>query len=293
MTEPVAKNLSIIVISLNEEHNMEAFLRSIFGWCNNIYLVDSCSSDRTVDIALKYGVNVVQHRFRDFGDQWNFAITHFDFPTDWIMKLDPDERLSTELKASICRSIAISETDVRGFRLIRRLNFMGQPLPIHQPIERVWRKNSASFSKVRVNEHLEIEGKVDDIEGYLEHLDSPNLHHWYAKQNNYFTAEALMRFHGEALASEGRLLGTQKDRRLLLKRIFWKLPCRYVLLHLYHLLGTGAWRAGKVGRIWAKIRTEAYRSHEFKFYEMQLQERPLPPLPSSIGERDPRVPFID
>jgi len=71
-------DLSIVMISLNEAHHLRAALEGINGWCENVYLVDSLSCDETIDIALEYGGKVVQREFRNFGDQWNFALNHFD-----------------------------------------------------------------------------------------------------------------------------------------------------------------------------------------------------------------------
>jgi glycosyltransferase involved in cell wall biosynthesis len=62
------------MISLNEGHNLDAVLRNLTGWARQVFLVDSYSQDDTVDIALRYGVHVVQRKFLGFGDQWNFAL---------------------------------------------------------------------------------------------------------------------------------------------------------------------------------------------------------------------------
>ena len=69
-TAPVA----VVMLSLNEGHNMEAVLQNLAGWAQEVFIVDSFSSDDTIDIALRHGARVVQRRFRAFGDQWNFAL---------------------------------------------------------------------------------------------------------------------------------------------------------------------------------------------------------------------------
>ena len=93
--------VAVVMISLNEGHNLEAVLQNLAGWAQEVFLVDSYSQDDTVDIALRHGVQVVQRRFRGFGDQWNFALRELPITAPWTMKLDPDERLSDELKARI------------------------------------------------------------------------------------------------------------------------------------------------------------------------------------------------
>src|SRR5205814_7810800 len=89
--------VAVIMIPLNEAHNMESVLQNLKGWAQEVYLVGSYSSDGTVDIALGLGVSVVQRRFRGFGDQWSFALRELPITAPWTMKLDPDERLSATL----------------------------------------------------------------------------------------------------------------------------------------------------------------------------------------------------
>jgi len=270
MAEPVEAPLplTVVMITLNEAHNMPAVLDNLQGWCARIIVVDSFSKDDTVEIALSRGAHVVQRRFRGFGDQWNHALS---VPTDtpWTMKIDPDERLTDGLRASI--RDAIENGAETGYSFDRRLWFMGQPMPILRPVMRLWKTGSTTFSDVLVNEHPIVDGPTRHLSGELEHHDSPNLHHWFAKQNAYGTSEALTRFRNASLAAEPRLFGNALERRMWLKRNFWRLPGKYNLLFWYHILIVGAWRAGKVGWIWARLRTEHLRNQEFKLLEMQLQ----------------------
>src|SRR5258706_3803598 len=97
--------IAVVMIALNEAHHMDAVLQNIVPWAQQVFLVDSYSSDGTVDIALKYGVHVVQRRFTNFGDQWRFALEQLPIEAPWTMKLDPDERLTDELKNKIGSAI--------------------------------------------------------------------------------------------------------------------------------------------------------------------------------------------
>ena len=279
--------VSVIMISLNEAHNMEAVLDNLQGWAAEIFLVDSYSRDETVEIALSRGVHVVQRRFRDFGDQWNFALEALPIKTPWTMKLDPDERLPDRLKADISRALA--EGRHNAFAMKRRLWFMGKAMPVHQDVLRIWRTGSCRFSDTIVNEHPLVEGPVGLIPGAMEHHDSPDLHHWFAKQNGYLTAEARLRFQNDALAAEPRLFGTAMQRRMWLKKHFMRIPGRYQLLFLYHLVWLGAWRAGKVGWIWAHLRTEVFRCIEFKLYEMRRMGRDYAPHVTGHGPPHPKA----
>lgn len=279
--------IAVVMISLNEAHNLEAVLRNLKGWAQEVFLVDSFSQDATVDIALKYGVHVVQRSFRGYGDQWNFAINELPVKSPWTMKLDPDERLTDQLKDEIRELISTDAAD--GLSVQRRLWFMGKPLPIRQSIVRVWRTGKCRFTDVLVNEHPLVTGTVISAKGEMEHHDSPNLHHWYEKQNRYSTAEALSAKRGSAMAAQPKLIGDAFQRRMWVKKNLNKIPFRYTLIFLYNYLALGVWRSGKVGYIWAKLRVEVYRARDYKLTEMKITGKETHVTNSSLGEPDERV----
>lgn len=279
--------VAVVMISLNEAHNMEAVLENLKGWAQEVFLVDSYSADDTVDIALRHGVHVVQRRFRGFGDQWNFALRGLPISAPWTMKLDPDERVSDELKREVVQRLASDEVD--GYVCPIRLHFMGRPLPVRLRTPRIWRTGSVHFSAVTANEHAIVDGTVSALKSDIEHHDSPNLDHWFAKQNRYSTSEATAAVHHDPLSAKPRLFGSTLERRMWLKRHFWKIPGRYPLLFLYHCLVLGAWRAGRVGWIWSHLRVEVYRMWEYKEYEMRLLGRVPDTIPSQRGKPDARV----
>jgi hypothetical protein len=135
-----------------------------------------------------------------------------------------------------------------------------------------------------------VEGRIVTVQGDLEHHDSPHLHHWWDKQNRYTTAEALSAFRRLRLSAKPRLSGTPLERRMWLKANFHRFPFRHHLLFLYLLLLQGAWRAGRPGMVWARLRAEVYRMIDIKLYELRLlgREYDLPKAP--LGAPDPRVP---
>jgi len=266
--KPGSVPISVIMISLNEGHNLKDVCENLSGWAQEVILVDSYSKDDTIDIALNYGVKVVQRRFRGFGDQWNFALNELPINSPWVMKLDPDERLTNELKVSISQMIGNNQYD--AFSLKRRLWFVGKPLPVHQKLIRVWRVGICRFTDVVVNEHPVINGSVKFVTGDLEHHDSPSLDHWLDKQNRYTTSEAIITFKNKPLADKSLLFGTNLQRRMWLKKNFYKVPFRYFFLFMYHFLFQGACCAGRAGYIWARLRGDVMRLVEYKHYEMKI-----------------------
>ena len=288
---PGVAPVAVVMISLNEAHNMEAVLSNLKGWAQEVFLVDSHSADDTVDIALRHGVHVVQRRFRGFGDQWNFALRELPITAPWTMKLDPDERLSDELKRNLADAMRRGETD--GFTMQRRLWFMGRALPVRNDILRVWKTGQCRFSDVLVNEHPLVQGTIAHVAGDIEHHDSPDLEHWLHKQNKYTTAEALAFVQGATVNVRRKLLGSKEGRRAWLKLHFFKIPFRYLLVFLYYIVFKGVWRAGKVGLIWARLRADVYRYREYKIIEMGITGRRPGNVRFGIGRADARVPQFD
>lgn len=288
---PGVAPVAVVMISLNEGHNMRGVLDNLKGWAQEVYLVDSYSQDDTVDIALEYGVHVVQRRFRDFGDQWSFALRELPIRSPWTMKLDPDERITEQLKEEIVRSVGTGVAD--GYVLNIRLFFMMKPLPVRLRLVRLWRSGCAVMSSVAVNEHFHIAGKVIELKFEIAHHDSPDLDHWLEKQNRYTTAEALAAHQRLSLADQPNVFGTRLQRRMWMKRHFFRLPFRYSALFFYHYVIQGAWRAGWVGYAWSRLRSDVMRLIDYKKREMQLTGRvPLKRI-YGPGRPDRRVPQFD
>lgn len=274
---PGVAPVAVVMITLNEAHNMEPVLENLKNWAQEIFLVDSYSMDNTVDIALRYGVHVVQRKFRGFGDQWNYALRELPINAPWTMKLDPDERLSDKLKESLINAVYLKNTET-AYSMNRRLWFMGKPLHVTQCITRIWKTGKCSFSNVSVNEHPLIDGSVGMVDGLMEHLDSKDLHHWVDKQNRYTTMLAIQKIKGAKLSAEPKLFGTTLERRMFFVHAFFLIPFRYQLQFIYELFARGAWRDGKMGLRWARLRVESRRLRELKIIEIENTGK-IPEIP--------------
>lgn len=280
--------ITVILITLNEGENLPGALNCIREWAHDIFVIDSRSTDKTIDIALKYGARIVQRPFTNFGDHWNWTLGHLPIDTPWTLKLDPDERVSEELLESFRRIVA-DPTAAEAWRIRRRLWFMGKPMHQYGWEIRLWKTGQVRFSDVIINEQPITNGRIDYAAGTLEHLDSPTLHHWYAKQNIFSTMRAIEMYQNIDPSVKPKLLGDPLARRMWIKRIFFSFPFRYGLLFLYLLLAKGALRDGYVGVVWARLRTQVYRAAEYKLWEMRHTGKvPETPRPAH-GDFDPRI----
>lgn len=272
--------LAVVMITFNEEYHIEAAIDNVSDIASEIYVLDSLSTDKTVEIALSKGAVVLQRPFTNFGDQWNFALSHFPIQSEWTMKLDPDERLSECLKSEILE--VISQTQAEGYEMKRRLWFMGRPLRVQQRVLRLWKTGLCQFTNEIVNEHPLIEGRIQLLQGYMEHLDSRNLHLWMTKQNLYTSLEAQRTL-------EHLKLPIWEHRKLKKHDVF-RLPFCFFWLYWYHLLGKGAIWSGRAGFAWARLRTERYRLEWYKVIEARtLQELYIPSPQKVKGEYNKEV----
>src|SRR3989338_6412658 len=106
-------SLSVIILTYNEELNLENCLKNIADWTGEIFVVDSFSIDKTLEIAGQYGAKVVQHLFENQARQFNWALENLDIKNEWILRLDADEYLTEELKKEIKETlINIGTSDV-------------------------------------------------------------------------------------------------------------------------------------------------------------------------------------
>ena len=256
------------MLTLNEEYHLEKAIENVKDIAENIFIVDSYSSDRTLNIASEKGIHIVQRQFANFGDQWNFALDNCPFKTKWTLKLDPDERLTEALKSDI-RDVIISEKPLDAYEFKRRLWFMGRPLHVYGKVLRLWKTGKCKFSNVLVNEHPIVDGKVGFLKGKMEHYDSKDLHHWQEKQNKYTTMEAITIFENRNLAANPNPFGNPLERRMFFKQLSLKFPFKYTILLCYNLFVNGAWKDGKTGWYWAILRNHVHRMIELKYIEMK------------------------
>jgi glycosyltransferase involved in cell wall biosynthesis len=223
--------VTVVILTLNEETNVGRALESVIGWAHEVLLLDSFSTDGTVDIAHRSGCKVFRHRFEDYGKQRNHAIANLPIETDWMLFLDADEWLTPELRREIAARVEDSPKE-NGFYIKRRFIWMGRWIRRgYYPtwILRLFRRSAARCEERAVNEHIIVEGKVGYLEADFVHEDADGIDRWITKHNAYASREAqeLLRRNDVALRGEieARLFGTQAERKRWLRHRVWnRLP---------------------------------------------------------------------
>src|SRR5687767_4012175 len=120
-----AVSIAAIVLTKNEAIHLRRCLRSLHGIADHTFVVDSFSTDGTLDIASSEGATVVQNPWTNYASQFNFALDRLPIATDWIMRIDADEFLEGDLEGLKSR-LAVLPSDVTGLLLRRKMNFLGR-----------------------------------------------------------------------------------------------------------------------------------------------------------------------
>ena len=120
--------LNIIVLTYNEEVNIRECLKSARELSEDIFLVDSFSTDRTLDIARSFTDKVYQNPWVDWATQRNWALDHLPLPHEWVFFLDADERVTPEFAAELCQRLPQAPPEVAGLNVHFRFFFLGRPL---------------------------------------------------------------------------------------------------------------------------------------------------------------------
>lgn len=262
--------ITVMIPTLNAEGHLNELLDSIEHYVEDIFIVDSFSIDKTVDVALERGVKIVQRHYVNSSDQFQWMLDKLQVKTDWIFFMAQDERFSESLVSDFRKLFDGGIPDsVDGYTVRWRLWFMGEPLHAASDNLRLLRRGKCKVSQVACNEHFMVPGKVGRLSGILEHKDTLNLHEWYEKQNLWTTREAIQRVKPPSEDELPKLFGTGLQRKAWLRKVLKKLPGRNAIRFFYYLLKFGAWRDGRAGVVWASLRTWVEDVIELKALEMR------------------------
>lgn len=221
-----------MILTKNEEQDLPGCIESL-RFSDDIVVLDSLSTDKTVEIATSMGARVVQRAFDNWSAHQNWAMQNIDFKHEWVYYSDADERVTPELAAEILAKSATPESHV-AFRMPRRDYFMGKWLKhcIPSPFNiRLFRHDSMRYERI-INPVPTPRGTVGDLKNHFDHFPfSKGMSHWMAKHNSYSTLEAEQIMADRAAGSKPSLAKalTEKDRnerRRHQKAVFYSLPLR-------------------------------------------------------------------
>jgi len=259
--------LSLFVPCKNEEDNLERCLDSV-EWIEDKFVVDSQSSDRTVELAEKLGAKVVQFNYKGgWPKKKNWSLQNLPFAHEWVLILDADECLPPEAEDEIRMIVSNPNEKHAGYWINRRYFFLGKPLE-HSYFPnwnlRLFKHSLGRYEKItdlstdsgdhEIHEHVVVKGSTGKLKSIMDHHAFPTIDSFVEKHNRYSNWEAVVEscsIDDESALQHG---GVKGKRRL--RRIFRKLPFRPTLRFLYVYLWQGGILDGWPGYVFARLHAQ-------------------------------------
>ena len=263
--------ITVIILTYNEERHLARAIASLKPLDPQIVVVDSHSTDRTVEIAQRLGANVLSNRWeQNYARQFNWALDHAQINGDWVMRLDADEYLTHGLVDEMLKMLPLQPTDVSGVYVRRRIHFLGKWIrwggvyPMW--VLRIWRSGHARCEARWMDEHMQLlAGKSVRFQHDLIDENLNDLTWWTTKHNGYSTREVVDLLnvrHDENKSSRRRIFAAQSTvRRWMKERIYIRLPLfvravAYFLMRYFLKLG---FLDGRPGLVWHVLQGLWYR----------------------------------
>lgn len=241
--------LTTIILTKNEEKHIARAIRSVEAFSDRCVVVDSGSTDRTMEIAREMGALVLEHPWVNYATQLNWGLDQLADDTQWVLRLDADEYVTPELGAQIARALETTGEDVSGMVVSRRMHFMGRAIrwggvfPIR--IIRVFRHRMGRCENRWMDEHIITEGEAIELPGEIIDDNRNSITWWTDKHNWYASREVVDLLNLEMNFMDGfETVAGLKDgqqagiKRWLKERAYAKLPggSRAVLYFLYRYI---------------------------------------------------------
>ena len=266
--------LAAVVLTYNEELNLLACLESLQALGCEVFVVDSGSTDRTVEIAERSGAQVLYHPFENQAQQLNWALENLPLKGQWVLRLDADERLTPELTRELSATLPAADDDVSGFYVKRRVYFMDRWIRHggYYPtwLLRVWRRGSASVEDRLMDEHMVLlRGRPAFLKHDIVEQNKKGLYHWVERHNRYSTREAQALREGPTGPEiSPSLFSTPEARKRWLRhRVYYRLPLllRSLLYFIYRYFIRLGFLDGRQGLVfhflqgfWYRFLVDAY-----------------------------------
>ncbi|WP_017651826.1 glycosyltransferase family 2 protein [Fortiea contorta] len=279
--------VSVLIPAKNEQANLPACLTSLQR-ADEVFVVDSQSSDNSGEIAKSYGANVVQFHFNgSWPKKKNWSLDHLPFRNEWVLIVDCDERITPELWEEIALVITNNEYD--GYYLNRRVFFLktwirhGGKYPDwnlrlfkHQNgrYENLHTEDIPNTGDNEVHEHVILQGKVGYLKNDMLHEDFRDLYHWLERHNRYSNWEARVYFNlltnlDDSGTIGANLFGDAVQRKRFLKKVWVRLPFKpFLRFVLFYIIQRG-FLDGRAGYVYARLLSQYEYQIGAKLYELR------------------------
>jgi len=269
----MSNEIAAIILTFNEEIHIERCLRSILPVTDEIYVIDSFSRDKTVEIAKSLGARVAQRKWKHYSDQFAWGLDHFQPRCDWILRMDADEYFEPDLQEELPHLIQNADDDLMGIYLKRKTVFNGKFIrhggtyPMY--MLRVWRNGAGEIEQRWKDAHVTLPPGTKTIiaEGGWVDESLKGITFWVKKHNDYASGEAidLLNIKYQFFKDDQSLLMSsdkQAKRKRIIKRNYYsRLPLglRAWLYFLYRYVLRLGFLDGREGFVWHYLQGFWYR----------------------------------
>lgn len=276
-------NVTAIILTCNEELHIERCIISIKEVADEIYVIDSGSSDKTREIVEKNGGLFIHHDWPGYqAAQFNWALDNIDVKTGWVMRLDADEYLLPKTVDEINDLLPVIDKNINGIYIKRRVYFKGKWIRFggYYPTKllRLWKYGFGKYEDVRMDEHIKLaEGKTICLKNDFVDENLNDISWWIQKHNAYSTREAEQIIKAKKYNDEikSSLKASQEKRKRWYKyNLYYSMPYffrafAYFLFRYFLLLG---FLDGSRGLIWHFLQGCWYRFLvDVKLLESKMQ----------------------
>ena len=185
---------SAIILTYNESVHLERCVKSIQNYFNNIYVVDSFSTDQTKKIAEELPVIFLENKFINHSQQFNWALNKIDKNTDWVFRIDADEYITNDLGFEIVNKLEKIDKSINGIFIPRKIIFKGKLIRFGginpTKVLRLFRYGYGSCDSRWMDEHIKVSGKTTAFTNSIIDENLKSLTWWINKHNNYASKEA-------------------------------------------------------------------------------------------------------
>lgn len=278
------QDVTFIILTKNEETNLPDCLKSIQGFAKRIVIIDSGSTDKTVEIAKKYGAEVYVHEFENYARQFNWGIDNTNISTKWTFRLDADERLTPSLCKELTKVMEHhANDDVNGVTMEAWLYFMGRKIKHGCHNKRklmLFKTGIGRIEDRKMDEHtVLLEGTSVYVKERFIHYDFKDLTHWTNKMNWYATREMqdyydFINGKDSTIKGDSAIIGQRKNKF----KIYYRFPmfARSGLLFIYYYIFKLGFLDGKEGFVYHYMYHRWYRTLvDAKILEQKIKEKHL------------------
>jgi glycosyltransferase involved in cell wall biosynthesis len=228
------KKIVALVLTKNEEVHLERCLSNVKDIVDDFLIVDSFSTDRTIEIAKKFTDNIIQNEWVNYAMQFNYGLRCLPSDVGWVLRIDADEFVDDKLKRDFRKTLKLAPRNVSGFLVDRRMTFMRKKIKFGGvfPVEvlRIFRPENGFCEERWMDEHIVVTGSVSKIKGEVVDDNLKNLSWWIDKHNSYASREAvdLLNTEFNILKNSSKAINSlnrQASRKRFLKvYLFSKIP---------------------------------------------------------------------